>query len=82
MSGVKKEELLLELKKEILRAVLDSDGDYDKMNVNSIISLCHKLQQSDNTEVVHPLDTLASLSLDEFEVAQNSIYARMNSLRM
>lgn len=85
MSEFKKEELLTELKREILNVVLESDGDYGRMNVNKIIYICSQLQchtQATHGAPVHPLASSANLSLNEFEDAQDSIYARMNSLRM
>lgn len=85
MSEFKKEELLAELKREVLNVVLESDGDYGRMNVEKIIYICNQLQsqsQSSSSSLVHPLAGSTNLSLDEFEDAQDSIYARMNSLRM
>jgi hypothetical protein len=60
-----------ELKEEILKAVLDCDGDLDRMNVDKIIDIVISMQ-------TQSLFMPASKSFDE---GNNIIYERMQKAR-
>jgi hypothetical protein len=75
---------IINLKKEIIKVVLDSDGDLEKMNIDNIIKLSREVElylQNEEMEFIN-LKKNNLNNLSEFEEDSNTIFERMRQAHM